>query len=80
MIFMLILFQYDTSFSNNFCGIIDQCFDRSKRARPHPPHLTGSYSIPVLRNFRVTNFYGFGTITQKIRLLDQNRLQIMILR
>ena len=24
-IFKLILFQYDTSLSNNFCGIIDQC-------------------------------------------------------
>ena len=24
-IFKLILFQYDTSLPNNFCGIIDQC-------------------------------------------------------
>ena len=24
-IFKLILFQYNTSLSNNFCGIIDQC-------------------------------------------------------
>ena len=24
-IFKLISFQYDTSLSNNFCGIIDQC-------------------------------------------------------
>ena len=24
-IFKLLLFQYDTSLSNNFCGIIDQC-------------------------------------------------------
>ena len=24
-IFKVILFQYDTSLSNNFCGIIDQC-------------------------------------------------------
>ena len=24
-IFKLILFQYDTSLSNNFCGIIDRC-------------------------------------------------------
>ena len=24
-IFKLILFQYDTSLSSNFCGIIDQC-------------------------------------------------------